>query len=55
MRVNKIFMHHHDHFHTHRKIKKNNKWKKIEEFVQKQMQRYIRIHKEHEKELRYIG
>lgn len=45
----------HEHFHVHKKSKRNGKWKKIEEFVHKQMQLYIRIHKEHEKDLRYIG
>jgi hypothetical protein len=27
----------------------------VEEFVAEQMERYIRLHKEHEKDLRYIG
>ena len=45
----------HEHVHTFKKTKKSSKWKKIEEFVHKQMERYIKIHKEHEKELRYIG
>ncbi len=45
----------HDHVHVHRKIKRNSKWKKIEEFIHKQMEMYIKIHKEHSKEVRYIG
>ncbi|MEM5801858.1 MAG: hypothetical protein QXQ18_00520 [Candidatus Aenigmatarchaeota archaeon] len=35
--------------------KKNSRLKKIEKFVEKQLEKYIRIHKEHEKELKYIG
>jgi len=29
--------------------------KKIERFIEKQMEKYLRIHKEHEKDLSYIG
>jgi len=35
-----------------RKIKKQ---KEIEKFIVKQMEKYIKIHKKNEKDLRYIG
>ncbi len=33
----------------------NKKVKLLEKFVALQIERYVRIHKQHEKELRYIG
>jgi len=35
-------------------VKKLSK-KKIQKFAEQQLERYIRIHKEHGKDLRYIG
>jgi hypothetical protein len=35
--------------------KRRDEWKKIEEFARKQIEKYVKIHKEHEKDLRYIG
>jgi len=44
------------------KLKKRNpnierirRLKRMESFVEEQMERYIKIHKKHEKELNYIG
>lgn len=38
-----------------KKIKKNKKSKKTDDLISEQLERYMQIHKEHEKELTYIG
>ena len=41
--------------HVHRRLKKDNEWEKIERILREELAKYVKIHKEHEKELRYIG
>ncbi len=41
--------------HTHRRFKRDLEWEKIERLLREELAKYVRIHKEHEKELRYIG
>jgi hypothetical protein len=36
-------------------LRKRNPKKKIEKFAEQQLEKYIKIHKKHEKDLRYIG
>ncbi len=38
------------------KVKQSSKrYRKIEEFVMEQLEKYVKLHKKHEKELKYIG
>ncbi len=46
--------HAHIHFFSI-KMRKSKKTKNIEQFIEDQMEEYIRIHKEHEKDIDYIG
>lgn len=36
-------------------IKRIRKLRRMEKFIEDQIEHYIKIHKKHEKELRYIG
>ncbi len=36
-------------------IKRIRRLKKLEDFVEEQIDKYVKIHKKHEKDLRYIG
>ncbi len=36
-------------------IRRIRRLKRLEEFVEKQIDKYVRLHKRHEKELTYIG
>lgn len=47
--------HVHDFYPWKKKMKKSKKAKEIEKFIEEQIEEYIRIHKEHEKNLNYIG
>jgi len=38
-----------------KKIKKMRRVLTVDEFIEAQLSRYIKIHKEHEKEISYIG
>jgi hypothetical protein len=42
-------------FQPTRRTKKSKRLREIEKFVEEQLEKYIRIHKEHEKDLDYIG
>ena len=48
----------HEHVHEwipRKKIKKSKRTKNLEQFVEKQLEEYIELHKEHGKDLDYIG
>lgn len=36
-------------------IQRIRRLKRLEEFVERQIEKYVRLHKKHEKELTYIG
>jgi len=38
-----------------KKMKKSKKINKLQKFAKQEMERYVKIHKENEKELSYIG
>lgn len=38
-----------------KKVRKIRRVKSVDEFINDQISRYIRIHKQHEKEINYIG
>lgn len=38
-----------------KKVKKMRRVLTVDEFIEAQLSRYIKIHKEHEKEISYIG
>ena len=48
-------MHKHVHFHVKTKKRKSKKTRNLEDFVEQQLEKYVELHKEHEKELNYIG
>lgn len=40
---------------TRKKSKRMRRLMTVDEFIEHQLSRYIKIHKEHEKEINYIG
>jgi hypothetical protein len=40
---------------TKKKTKKSKRIMSVDEFIENQLSRYIKIHKRHEKEINYIG
>lgn len=40
---------------TNPNIKRIKRLKRLESFAEEQIDRYVKIHKKHEKDLRYIG
>ena len=38
-----------------RAMRKNRRVKRIERFAEEQLERYLELHKKHEKDLNYIG
>ena len=49
----------HEHVHLDwkpkKKVRKSKREKNLEDFVQEQLEKYVELHKEHEKDLDYIG
>ena len=41
--------------HVHRRFKRDYEWEKIEKLLREELAKYVKIHKDHEKNLRYIG
>lgn len=38
-----------------KQLRENERWFELEEFLRDEMERYVKLHKEHGKEIKYIG